>query len=190
MLIDHKIKLDVESELKLPPPRKVRRRRGRGLPIKLAHLIFMPFILAGMIFILGVYAAALDILDGRKPVSSIWPLIFFCLVWNAFTAIFVWRLYVLPFVNRWLVVHGHATVGHITAFTHGSRGGEPEVQYEFSTKDGRAWKQNALVQSMAAWKELREGNTVIDVMYSPRNPKRNIPYICADYEVVPGAEPI
>jgi hypothetical protein len=51
-------------------------------------------------------------------------------------------------------------------------------------------KTKALVGSMKAWKELKEGNTVITVMYSEKNPRWSVPYICADYEVVNDAEQI
>ena len=191
MLVDHRIKLDIEPELKLPPPRSIRRRRGRGFLFGLAHVLFLPFIAIALILLLVLLNSLAEIILGRKPIElPFFAVVFYALFWNVCTGIFIWRIYALPLVNRWLVVHGEATLGHITGFTSGAGrgGGELHVHYEFSTADGLQRKEKALVNSMKAWKELKEGNTVITVMYSRKNPKRNVPYICADYEAVNEAE--
>ena len=52
----------------------------------------------------------------------------------------------------------------------------------------RKWRARHSLAFMKAWKELKEGNTIITVMYSEKNPRRNVPCICADYEAVNDAE--
>ena len=189
MLVDHQIKLDIEPELKSPPPRSIRRRSGRGFLLKLDHVLFLPFILIALILLFVLFNSLGEIIVGLKPIqSSLWGLIFFTLFWNCCTAIFIWRLYALPLVYRWLVVHGQATLGHITEFSFGSgRGGGIYVHYEFSTKGGLPIKSKVEVLSMKSWEELKEGNTVITVLYSEKKPRWNVPYVCADYEVVADA---
>ena len=189
MLVEHRIKLDIEPELRLPPPRLIRRRSGRGFLFGLRHILLLPFILLALILLLTVFNSLGGMIVGRQPFqSSLWGLLFATLFWNCCTAIFIWRIYVLPLVSRWLVVHGEATLGHITGFTSGSgRGGVLRIHYEFSPAGGLLMKGQAVVDSMKAWKELKEGNTVLTVVYSEKNPKWNVPYICADYEAVSAA---
>ena len=113
-------------------------------------------------------------------------LVIYTVFWNVCTGIFILRLYVQPLRNRWLVANGKAALGKITGFTTGGGGrggGESRVQYEFTPTGGSPIKCNAIVDSVNAWYELKDGNTVITVLYSEKNPARNVIYVCADYEV-------
>jgi hypothetical protein len=189
MLVDHRIKFDIEPELKLPPPRLIRRRAGRGFLFGLRHILLLPFILLALILLLALFNSLGGMIVGRKPFQpSVWGLLFATLFWNCCTAIFIWRIYAPPLISRWLVVHGQATLGHITGFTNGSgRGGILRVHYEFSPAGRLRVKGNAVVDSMKAWKELQEGSATITVVYSEKNPKWNMPYICAEYEAASAA---
>ena len=192
MLVGHKIKMDVEPELKLPAPRPIHRREGRGFIVKLRHIIFLPFIVIALFMILSLVSSAWRMISGQKPYDiAIWMLLFATLFWNVCTGIYIWWLYVLPLYNRWLVANGNAAIGKITGFTTGSggRGGGPaRVHYEFTPHGELPIKTQAIVYSMNALNELREGNTVITVLYSEKKPARNLPYICADYEVETSTE--
>lgn len=191
MLVDHLIKLDVSPELKLPPPRSVRRRSGRGLVFAVIHILLLPFVLVGLILFLAFINTTLKtIADSSAGLTPVWGLALLSLCWNTVTAIFIWRIYFQPFFHRWLVIHGQVAIGHITEFSAASagRGGELYVHYEFSPTGKVPMRCKTLVGSPKAWQELREGNTVIDVVYSPTHPTWNVPYVCSDYEVVNDAK--
>jgi hypothetical protein len=192
MLLDHTIKVDVEPEVKLPAPRPVRRRRGRGFFVKVRHILFVPFIFIALILILSLLTTVDKILMGQRSFDEVvLVLIFVTLFWNVCTSIFIWRLYLQPLIERWLVANGKATLGKITGFTSGSGGrggGEMRVRYEFTPTGGSPIKSSMIVTSFIAWQDLKDGNTVITVLYSEKNPGQNVPYICADYEVETATE--
>jgi hypothetical protein len=184
-LVEHKIKIEVAPELKLPPPRPVRRRRRR-FPVGVSHVLILPFVFLGVLLLLTLLSSILKIIfDDQSPFPML-KLLLITLFWNACTAIFVWRIYLRPLVYRWLVIHGQATIGHITGFNMGGGGGSvTRIHYEFSTASGQLIKTKAEVDSSQAWEELTgsSANTVIDVLYSEKQPLLNAPYLCANYEV-------
>lgn len=184
-LVEHKIKIEVTPELKLPPPRPVR-RRGHRFPVKVSHILILPFVFLGVLLLLALLSSILKIIfDDQSPYPML-KLLLFTLIWIAFTTVFVWRIYVRSFVYRWLVIHGQATIGHITGCNRGGGGGSvTSIHYEFSTAGGQLIKTKAEVDSPQAWEELvgTNSNTVIDVLYSEKHPLLNTPYLLADYEV-------
>jgi hypothetical protein len=184
-LVEHKIKTEVAPELKLSPPRPVRRRRRR-FPVGVSHVLILPFVFLGVLLLLALFSSILKIIfDDQSPFSML-KLLLITLFWNACTAVFVWRIYVRPLVYRWLVIHGQAAIGHITGFHRGSGGGSvPRIHYEFSTANGQLIKTKAEVDSPRAWEELMgsSSNTVIEVLYLEKHPLLNGPYLCAAYEV-------
>ena len=183
MLIDHRINLDVEPELKLPPPRPIRRRPGRGFLFGLPHVLLLLFLLFALIMLFAMFNSLGEIIVGRKQFGPFaWGLIIATLFWSYCIAHFTWRAYALPLVYRRLVVYGQATLGHITEAPKGGR--VLHLHYEFTPAGGLPLKGQAVVDSGKAWKDLEEGNTVITIVYWEKNPRWSVPYICADYEVV------
>jgi hypothetical protein len=184
-LVEHKIKTEVAPELKLPTPRPVR-RRGRRFPVGVSHVLILPFVFLGVVLLLLLLSSILKIVfDDQSPFPML-KLLLATLFWNVCIAVFVWRIYVRPFVYRWLVIHGQATIGHITGCARGGGGGSvTSIHYEFSTAGGQLIKTKAEVDSPQAWEELMgsSANTVIDVLYSQRHPLLNAPYLCADHQV-------
>jgi hypothetical protein len=188
MLVDHKIKVDVETELKTPPPRLVRRRSRRPFVFGLRHLLVLPLMFFELLLIWNLLKSLSWIIAGRGSANySTLMLTLVTLFWSCTTAIYVWRIYALPFVYRWLVVRGQATLGHVTELTGGSKNSPLRVHYEFSTDGSPPIKSAAQVISIGAWEELKEGNTVLTILYWQKNPGWNVPYICADYEAVSAA---
>jgi len=125
-------------------------------------------------------------------VAFVW---FFALFWNGIVSVFLWTLYVQPWLLRGVVARGTPTPGKIV--NKEQRRGKSTtylVHYEFEapqveangliTGDVEKWKGSMTVRPQdfdAAMIGAEE-----TVLYDPNRPSRSLLYRFTDYEALPG----
>ncbi len=105
------------------------------------------------------------------------------LVWNTFVGAFMYMLWGVPTRQRWLLRHGEETKGVILGRTVAARGRGTtyRVLYKFTTPSGELIKTGCDVSKEAC--ESSNPGDPVTVIYTPRNPKRSLPYELCDFYV-------
>ena len=193
----------IEPELRLPTPRKVRRRAPRALQstqlpgvsdfvVKLQPLLSVMF-LVPMVFGLSLFYRLIklvsEVMSSRggpspKPLSDALPLLIVTLLWNAVAFGMAWEGFVKPLIYRRLVVYGQPAVARVTAVTLRSK--TCSISYIFYPEKGFASIGTAEIER-DDWVDGRKLNAEITVLFFRSRPKWNIPYRYSGYEVVAAA---
>jgi hypothetical protein len=132
---------------------------------------------------LGPWSQAMLLLPGSSPWSRFLPIALIALFWDGILSFFVWLLYVLPLVYRWLVIYGQPAPGRVTE--RSKRTGRTTsyyLHYQFTPEGWQPVKSKMEVRR-EAWETTPKG-ALVTVLHSPRNPRWNVLYCFADYHVV------
>ena len=193
----------VEPELRIPLPRKVRRRplrfpRTEMLPSVVPILdkvrpyllvVFLIPVLWGFFFISQLAKGVLEVMSSRggpspKPFTDLLPLVVITLVWNFIVLTGLWHVLVKVLIHRWLVMYGEPAIGRITDVSVSQK--TCGISYLFYPEKGFGLIGSAEVPRRD-WEETGELNAEITILFFQRNPKWNVPYRYSGYEVIAGA---
>lgn len=111
----------------------------------------------------------------------------FGFVWNGGVFIFIYGLYILPLIQKGLVIHGSPVIGRVTQKKVGQgRNATHDLCYEF-TPTGGSSTQGRMTVPYSDWNLAAVGQE-LTVLYAPDRPSRNMIYSCAEYEVDTGPQ--
>jgi hypothetical protein len=93
------------------------------------------------------------------------------IVWNGLLSVFVYRFWIVPFLDRELVRNGSVTTGKVTSFRSAGRGGR-RVTYSFQDARGKLFAGSQNVDSGLT----AQAGMPCSIFYMPTNSRRNIAY--------------
>src|SRR5579862_3902740 len=103
----------IEPELLLPKPRKIRPRRGKdGSGMGFMRVFLIPFIVVGAYQLAIVLGGFASFLSGRMTYSQSMDW-FFTIGWNAVVFLLVYVCFITPWLYQRLYSHGNAVIGTI-----------------------------------------------------------------------------
>jgi hypothetical protein len=105
----------------------------------------------------------------------------FSLFWCAVTGVFVYLLYIQPYLQRRLYRSGETTPGKIISKrTQRGKTTTNYLRYAFTLPDGRQFEKE-MPTKRTLW-EIAQIDQPVTVLYSPSNPKRSVVYDYGPYE--------
>lgn len=179
---------DQEQSCGLPtPPRRLRRRPFHGSLIDGAFVFSIPHIIVGLILLICAIEDTFSSATG--PDVTLWLI---ALIWNGVAGRAVWFGLIRPIIYRSLVVNGEVCCGIVIEKNiKRSWRGKPrslEIRYQFdptrmySCRASGPINGSVIVVNNADWDDAYEGQPVT-VLFDRRNPRWNICYNFANYEV-------
>lgn len=108
--------------------------------------------------------------------SELGGALFFALFWNGIVSVFVYMLWIAPWRQRRLLIHGRAVVGEVTC-NRGSKG-KWTIEYIYCTPEGTSHSGSA---SMTGKEHPAHGPAI--VVYDENRPKRSLLYAAALWQL-------
>jgi len=120
--------------------------------------------------------------------SALLFVVVFAVFWNGILSVFLWQIYVLPYLHKQLFRLGSPVTGTVTKkeVARGKQGDRHVIHYQYAA-GGETAAPSLLSGKMVVPKEgfglVAEGDQ-LTVLYAPRRPSRSLLYRWGEYEVV------
>jgi hypothetical protein len=129
---------------------------------------------------------SIALLRGVNETAGIGMPLFFGLIWNGVTCVFLWIAYALPAIQRALYRSGRVTVGRIIDKHRTSSDGSRSyaLKYEFVPEIGASSRpfRGSTSVSAAQYKAVEIGDC-LTILYDPGKPHRSVAYRYGYYAV-------